>query len=132
MLLVRLVYERIDELRADLMQTYGVCLDEAMEGRYTPDFIASLVSQMPDGCRWKVSYDQDAQWTLDRLLAALLVNQFQAYIWANSDKRRRGRRPQPIGPKWFTEQPDERKLAATAMTKGQLLEELAKPRREVS
>lgn len=130
MLLGRLICERIDELRADLMETYGICLDEAMEGRFSPSFIASLTSQCPDGCRWRVSYDEDALWTIDRTLTALLINQFRLYIWANADKKKRGKRPAPIGPKWLVEDDSTKRLKAIPMTKEQLLAELAKPRRE--
>ena len=118
----------MDELRADLMQHYGVCLDDAMEGRYSPDFVASIVSQMPEDCRWRVAEDQDALWNMDRVLLALLVNQVQGYIWANADKKRRGPRPKPLGPKWLVESDNTRKLPAMPMSREMLLAELSKPR----
>lgn len=111
------------------METYGICLDEAMEGRYSPSFIASLVAQLPAGCRWLVSLDEDAIWTIDRTLLALLINQFRYYIWANADKKKRGKKPDPLGPKWLIESDSTRKLKAIPMTKEQLLAELAKPRK---
>lgn len=110
------------------MQHYGVCLDEAMEGRYSPDFVASIVAQMPEDCRWRVAEDQDALWNMDRVLLALLVNQIQGYIWANADKKRRGPRPKPLGPKWLVEADNTRKLPAMPMSREMLLAELAKPR----
>ena len=118
----------MDELRADLMQHYGVCLDEAREGRYSPDFVASIVAQMPEDCRWRVAEDQDALWNMDRVLLALLVNQIQGYIWANADKKRRGPRPKPLGPKWLVEADNTRKLPAMPMSREMLLAELSKPR----
>lgn len=118
----------MDELRADLMQHYGVCLDDAMEGRYSPDFVASLVTQMPEDCRWRVAEDRDALWNMDRVLLALLVNQIQGYIWANADKKRRGPRPKPLGPKWLVEADNTRKLPAMPMSREMLLAELSKPR----
>lgn len=118
----------MDELRADLMQHYGVCLDDAMEGRYSPDFVASIVAQMPEDCRWRVAEDQDALWNMDRVLLALLVNQIQGYIWANADKKRRGPRPKPLGPKWLVEADNTRKLPAMPMSREMLLAELSKPR----
>lgn len=110
------------------MQHYGVCLDEAMEGRYSPDFVASIVAQMPEDCRWRVAEDQDALWNMDRVLLALLVNQMQGYIWANADKKRRGPRPKPLGPKWLVEADNTRKLPAMPMSREMLLAELSKPR----
>lgn len=118
----------MDELRADLMQHYGVYLDDAMEGRYSPDFVASIVAQMPEDCRWRVAEDQDALWNMDRVLLALLVNQMQGYIWANADKKRRGPRPKPLGPKWLVESDNTRKLPAMPMSREMLLAELSKPR----
>lgn len=118
----------MDELRADLMQHYGVYLDDAMDGRYSPDFVASLVTQMPEDCRWRVAEDQDALWNMDRVLLALLVNQIQGYIWANADKKRRGPRPKPLGPKWLVEADNTRKLPAMPMSREMLLAELSKPR----
>lgn len=110
------------------MQHYGVCLDDAMEGRYSPDFVASIVAQMPEDCRWRVAEDQDALWNMDRVLIALLVNQMQGYIWATSDKKRRGPKPKPIGPKWLVEADNTRKLPAMPMSRERLLAELSKPR----
>lgn len=118
----------MDELRADLMQHYGVYLDDAMDGRYSPDFVASLVTQMPEDCRWRVAEDRDALWNMDRVLLALLVNQMQGYIWANADKKKRGPKPKPIGPKWLVEADNTRKLPAMPMSREMLLAELAKPR----
>lgn len=118
----------MDELRADLMQQYGVCLDDAFCGRYAPDFVASLVVQMPEDCRWRVAENPDALWNMDRTLLALLVNQMQGYIWANADKKKRGPKPKPIGPRWLVESDNTRKLPAMPMSREMLLAELAKPR----
>lgn len=108
------------------MQTYGVCLDEAMEGRYTAPFVASLALQLPQDCRWRVSYDRDLWWTGDRMLAANLLNQLMGLIWGLSDKGTRGQQPKPVGPSWAR---GERKSTAVVMTPRQLLAELRKPRR---
>lgn len=125
MQLAQLICERPDELRADLMETYGINLDEAMEGAYTAPFVASLAMQLPQDCRWRVSYDSDAWWTGDRVLAANLVNNLRGLIWGMSDRRRRGPEPKPIGPSWMR---GNRKAQALAMTSAELMERLGRPR----
>lgn len=129
-MLVFLACERLDELRADLMQTYGVCLDEAMDGRYTPDFVASLAVQLPEDCRCRVAEDADALWNMDRALQAMLVNQLRLLSWALGEKGKRGPKPKLMGPRWMTEASNEKKLAAMPMSRRRLMAELAKPRRE--
>ena len=111
------------------MQHYGVCLDEAMEGRFSPVFVASLAAQLPEDCRWKVAEDPDAIWNVDRCLMALVINQMRMSAWSSSDKKKRGRKPKPIGPRWMVEGDTSRRLAAVPMSKERLLAELAKPRR---
>lgn len=124
-----MVHERRDELSADLMENYGVCLDEAMEGRYGAPFVAALADQLPQSCRWRVSYDDDAWWDGDRLLQASLVNALRGLIWGMSDKVKRGPKPKPIGPRWAVEG-KARTLAATAMPREELLRQLSLPRKE--
>lgn len=111
------------------METYGVCLDEAMEGRFGAPFVASLAMQLPQDARWRVSYDPDAWWTGDRMLQAALVNAFSALLWGMGDKKRRGPRPKPVGPSWAIDK--GRTVPATTMSKERLLELLALPRSEV-
>lgn len=110
------------------METYHISLDEAMEGRYEAPFVASLALQLPQDCRWRVSYEPDAWWTGDRMLSAALVNSLNALIWGLGDKKKRGPRPKPIGPKWAVDK--GRKAPALAMSKERLLELLARPRTE--
>ena len=131
MQLAQLLAERPDELAADLMETYGVCIDHAMEGGYSAPFVAALADQLPQSCRWRVSYDMDAWWDGDRLLDAALVNALNGLIWGLSDRKKRGPAPKPIGPKWAAKKGASRKLAAIAMTKAELMDELAKPREAV-
>lgn len=111
------------------METYGVCLDEAMEGRYTAPFVASLAMQLPQSCRWRVSYEPDAWWTGDRVLMASVLNALNSLIWGMGDKKKRGRRPRLIGPKWATQK--GRSVPALVMGKEKLLELLSRPRRKV-
>lgn len=128
MLLAQLMWERPDELRADLMGCYGVCLDAAMEGAYQPAFVAALVVQMPTSCRWRVSYDEDAWWDGDRMLMAAIANSLRGLVWGMSDRDRRGPAPTPIGPRSARE--GGRRVRALVMTREQLVAELRKPRRE--
>ena len=127
MLLAQLICERPDELRADLMETYRISLDEAMDGAYTAPFVASLCDQLPQDCRWRVSYEPDAWWTGDRMLMASVLNALNGLIWGMGDKRKRGPKPKPIGPKWATEG-RKRGIPAQAMRRDRLLELLARPR----
>lgn len=119
--------ERPDELRADLMSAYGVCLDTAPDC-YPAPFVAALAAQLPQDCRWRVSYDADCAWTLELQLQAALVNSLNGLIWGLADKKRRGPAPKPVGPS-SARKPRGRSLPAVAMTREQLVEELAKPRK---
>ena len=120
-----------DDLAADLMETYGFCIEEAEGGRYSPGFVAALACKLPQDCRWRVAQDPDAWWTGDRMLAASLLNALNGLIWGMSDKKRRGAPPEPVGPSSVRDK-GKRSAAAVAMTVGELLEELSKPRKEVS
>lgn len=126
MLLAQLICERPDELRADLMETYGIVLDEAMEGRYGATFVASLTSQLPSSCRWRVSYDRDSWWDAERMLLASLVNNLRGLIWGMSDRSARGPEPTPVGPSWAT---GVRQRGGMAMAAGDLMRALSLPRR---
>lgn len=127
-MLAQLLCERRAELEADLLQTYGLMLDEAMGGAYPATLVASLVYQMPQDCRWRVSYDKDAAWTLDRQLQAGILNNLRALIWGLSDKDERGPEPEPVGPSWAT----RRANPMMAMTITELMEQLSRPRRGAS
>lgn len=107
------------------MQTYGICLDAAMEGGYSPAFVAALAMQLPGDCRWRVAYDPDAVWTLDRCLYAGILNTLAGLVWGMADKKKRGARPKPVGPKWARE---GRTLKTVAMSREDLLEALSRPR----
>lgn len=109
------------------MQTYGMSLYEAMGGAYPAPLVASLVRQMPQGCRWRVSYDPDAAWTLEAQLLAGILNNLRGMIWGLSDKDERGPEPEPVGPSWMR----DRKPRGMAMTAAELMEKLGKARRAV-
>lgn len=109
------------------METYGIDVEATMAGAHSAPFVAALVTQMPSGCRWRVSYDRDLWWTDDRLLMAALVNSLRGLIWGLADPKRRGPEPVPIGPSWAVRR-SGRSLPATAMSRERLMEELSKPR----
>lgn len=128
MLLAQLLCERPDELAADLMETYGVCIDEAMEGRYAAAFVASLADQLPGSCRWRVSYDKDAWWDADRLIAAATLNNLRGLIWGLQKKEDRGPEPVPVGPSWAM----PGKAKDVAMDASALMDRLSRPRKGAS
>ena len=100
-------------------------LDEAMEGRFPAPLVASLAWQLPQDCRWRVSYERDAWWTGDRQLMAALVNSLRGLIWGLSDRDGRGPEPEPIGPSWVTGQ----RSRGMAMPADELMERLSSRRR---
>ena len=115
-------------MRADLQQHYGIDLDRAIGGEHTAHHVACLVAQLPQQARLVALVDRDAQWTLGDIMAAALLNNFRLFCWAMSDPRKRGAKPEPVGPSWMTEQ-HKRSLPAQVMPIDKLLEELGKPRR---
>lgn len=119
-----------DELRADLQETYGIDLDAAMCGGHTAPHVAALVRCLPSTSRLGVIQDADNAWTLQDIMLAAIFNSFQAWQWAQLDRRRRGAMPERVGPSWMRNQ-GKRKLDAQVMTIDQLMRELGKKRREV-
>ena len=110
------------------METYGINLWAAEGSGMEPGFIAALSVQLPQDCRWRVAIDPDMWWTGERVLQAALLNEFRNFEWGMADPKKRGAPPKPIGPKSMT-QGKTRKLAAVAMSRDELLEELARPRK---
>lgn len=111
------------------METYGICLDEAMGGRYGAPFVASLAEQLPQDCRWRLSYEPDAWWTGDRLLMAALVNSLRGLVWGMADRSKRGPRPAQVGPKSMVGGAS-RKASAVAMDPAALMRAISRPRKE--
>ena len=110
------------------METYGLNLWAAADSGMEPGLVAALSVQLPQDCRWRVAADPDAWWTGERILQAALLNELRSFIWGMSDRKKRGAAPKPIGPSSMT-RGKTRKLAAVAMSREELLEELAKPRK---
>lgn len=116
-----------DTVRADLQRYYGIDLDHAMRGAHTPQHIAALMSNLPDGSMTQRAINADAGWSLDATLLAAIYNQFRVMVWSMADKKSRGAEPQPIGPSFMT-QGRKRKLPARSMSIEKLMKELNKPR----
>lgn len=115
-------------LRADIQQHYGIDLDAAIGGGHTAAHVAMLVAQLPQQSRLVHVMNGDAQWTLGDVLMAALLNNFNRFVWAMSDPKKRGAKPELVGPSWMTEQA-KKSLPARVMPINQLLDELSKPRR---
>lgn len=120
--------EHEDELRADLQQYYGIDLDAAMEGAHTAYHIAALLQGMPKDSRVNRAYNPDAAWTLEATLMAAILNNLRGFIWGMSDKRKRGKMPDMVGPSYMAEK-NKVTLPARVLPIEKLLEELEKPRR---
>lgn len=119
--------KRPDELRADLQEHYGIDIDHAMAGRHTAAHVAALTAQLPLHARVNVAQEPDARWQQPDVLLATLVNQLAVLMWGMSDPKKRGKRPQPIGPSYMTRE-QMRSLPARVLTIDELMEELEKPR----
>lgn len=115
-------------LRADFQQYYGIDLDHAMAGRHTPRHIALLALNLPQQARTIVREDGDMAWGLGDVLLASILNSLNNLIWGMGDPRRRGRRPDPVGPSKLTDR-GKRSLPARVMPINELMEQLSKPRR---
>ena len=127
MALASVIAESEAPLRADLQQYFGIDLDRAMGGEHSAVHIALLVTQLPQESRLVHTVNKDAQWTLPNVLMAVLINNFRMFVYGMSDPKRRGAKPELIGPSWMTE--NKRTLPARVLPIDKLLEELSKPRR---
>ena len=116
------------ELRADLQRYYGVDLDRAQAGEHTAGHVAALAVCMPSDSAVMRAENQDAVWTLDSVLLAVLHNDLTALMWGMSDPVKRGAKPPRIGPSWLVEA-DAKKLDARVLSIDELIKELNKPRR---
>ena len=115
------------KLRADLQQYYGIDLDAARAGGHTAWHVACLVSELPHDARLCVAEDGDAMWTLDGIVLASISNSLNALVYGMSDPKKRGRRPEPIGPSWMRAA-SGRKLPMRAMRADELMAILERPR----
>lgn len=98
-----------------------------MSGEHTAGHIAALVACLPSDCALYVARNPDNAWTLEATLLAGIFNRLTGLIYGMSDPKKRGRKPQPIGPSWMTKA-NMRSLDARVLTVDELMAELAKPR----
>lgn len=98
-----------------------------MAGEHTAHHVAALACNLPEDARVRISYNRDAAWTLTDVLLAAIYNRLNQLVWGMSDKRKRGARPEPVGPSWMTEG-RKRSLPARVLPIGELMKELSKPR----
>lgn len=117
-----------DELRADLQQTYGIDLDNAMGGKHTAAHIAALVVQLPPNARLRVAEDKDALWTLTDVIAVNTYNALRMFMWGMSDPKKRGNQPEIIGPEWMKRR-GKQSLPARVLSVDELMKVLTLPRR---
>ena len=127
MALASVIAESEAPLRADLQQHFGIDLDRAMGGEHSASHIAQLVTQLPQSARLVHLVNPDAKWALGDVLMAVLINNFRMFVYGMSDPKKRGAKPELIGPSWMTE--NKRTLPARVLPIDQLLEELNRPRR---
>ena len=97
-----------------------------MRGDHSAAHIAALIEYLPSDCSLRRLNDKDAKWTLEATLLAGILNSLNALIYGMSDKRKRGKPPEPVGPSYMTR---KRTLPARSMSADELLAELSKPRR---
>lgn len=75
-----------------MMRVYG--LDDYR--KHPPGTIADWAANLPDGSRIWRRLDASSAWTDDTYLLALMADQMNLWLWANSDPRGRGPRPKPV------------------------------------
>ena len=115
-------------LRADLQQYYSIDIDRAMRGEHTAHHIACLVMQLPSDARIRTAENEDSMWTLNDVLTACLLNSLNGLIYGMSDKRKRGRKPELVGPSWMKGDTRKRSLPARIMPVSELMQILEMPR----
>jgi hypothetical protein len=120
-----------DELAADLQEVYGVDIEAAQAGAHSASHVAALAAGLGPSSRVAAAADPDARWTLADVLLAVIANDLRLWIWVQSDPRRRGPKPHPIGPSWMADAGRTRRAEAAVMTRDALMRELTKERREV-
>lgn len=89
------------------------------------------MENLPEKARLRVKSDANAAWGMQETLLALLVNSLNMLMYGMSDPRKRGRRPDPIGPSWLKGE-DGRTLPARVLPLSELLSELEKHREEAN
>jgi len=114
-------------LRADLQQYYGIDLDHAMTGGHSVHHICCLVMQLPSNARIRTAGNADNQWTLNDVLMASVLNSLNGLIYGMSDKKKRGHRPEIVGPSWMQDK-HTRSIPARVLPANELMKVLSLPR----
>ena len=127
MALASVIADNESMLRADLQQYFGIDLDRAMDGEHSANHIAQLIECLPQESRLSHSVNKDTQWSLTDVLLAVLINNFRMFVYGMSDPKKRGQKPELIGPSWMTTH--KKTLPARVLPINELLAELNKPRR---
>ena len=127
MALASVIAENESMLRADLQQYFGIDLDRAVDGEHSANHIAQLIECMPQESRLSHSVNKDTQWSLTDVLLAVLINNFRMFVYGMSDPKKRGQKPELIGPSYLTT--NKKTLPARVLPINELLAELNKPRR---
>ena len=127
MALASVIADNESMLRADLQQFFGIDLDRAMDGEHSANHIAQLIECLPQESRLSHSVNKDTQWSLTDVLLAVLINNFRMFVYGMSDPKKRGQKPELIGPSYLTT--NKKTLPARVLPINELLAELNKPRR---
>lgn len=96
-----------------------------MAGAHSARHVGALVAQLPDTSRTAMGGGEDAAWTPDRVLMAGIMNILQYWRYGMADPRRRGSKPEVIGPSWMKPRST---IPARVMSVDELMEELSLPR----
>ena len=127
MALASVIADNESMLRADLQQFFGIDSDRAMDGEHSANHIAQLIECLPQESRLSHSVNKDTQWSLTDVLLAVLINNFRMFVYGMSDPKKRGQKPELIGPSYLTT--NKKTLPARVLPINELLAELNKPRR---
>ena len=111
-----------------MQQHYGIDLDHAMSGAHTAHHVACLAVQLPPDARIRVAGNADNRWTLNDVLIASVLNSLNGLIYGMSDRRKRGSKPEIVGPSWMQAK-NKRSLPARTLEVGELMKVLSLPRR---
>jgi hypothetical protein len=98
-----------------------------MNGAHSVYHIACLVNQLPPNARIRTVENRDNNWTLNDVLNASVLNSLNSLIYGMSDKRKRGKPPEIIGPSWMQKK-NTRSIPARAMPVDELMRILQLPR----
>ena len=110
-----------------MQQYYGIDLDHAIDGAHTVHHIGCLVEQLPPDARVRIAHDADAWWTLNDVLTAQVINSINSFIYGMSDKSKRGKPPETVGPSWMKKK-HMRSIPARVLPVNELMRVLELPR----